>query len=162
MKHAEKGRVAKKMPHHLRKKVVRVATEKLGVSQQLLARKFGISKSHVRKILQEAGIKYLKRRKAPQVTEPQTHVQKTRLRNLSRGPMRSSEKLKVFMNDEFYFTYSGSQMSSNAGFYASAGGDAPSHVKFRPESKFPRKLLVWLAMSPKGSLVRRLCPAKTT
>lgn len=41
-------------------------------------------------------------------------------------------------------------MPSNAGFYASADGDAPSHVKFRPESKFPRKLLVWLAMSPKG------------
>ena len=54
------------------------------------------------------------------------------------------------MDDESYFTYSGSQMPSNAGFYASAGGDAPPHVKYRHEGKYPRKLLVWLAMSPRG------------
>ena len=40
VKHAGKGRIAKKMPVHLRKKVIRAATGKLGVSQRLLARKF--------------------------------------------------------------------------------------------------------------------------
>ena len=70
-------------------------------------------------ILEEAGIKYRKRTKAPQVTEIQAHAQKTRLRRLSRGPMKSSKKVEVLMDDESHFTYSGSQMPSNAGFYAS-------------------------------------------
>ena len=54
------------------------------------------------------------------------------------------------MDVESHFIYSGAQMPSNAGFYASAGGDAPPQVKYRPERKYSRKLLVWLAMSPRG------------
>ena len=58
--------------------------------------------------------------------------------------------MDVVMDDESYFTYGGSQMPSNAGYYASAGGDVPFHIMYRPESKYPRKLLVWIAISPRG------------
>ena len=158
--HAGKGRVARKKPQNLRKKVIRAATENVGISQRLLARKFGISKTYVFQILKEAGIKYRKRTKAPQVTKAQVKTQKARLHRLARGPMKKSEDFEVIMDDESYFTYSGSQMPANAGFYASPGGDTPFHVKFKPEGKFPRKLLVWLAMSPKGVTCPVIMPSK--
>ena len=54
------------------------------------------------------------------------------------------------MDDESYFTFSGSNMPGNVGYYAEAGGDVPAHVKYRCESKFPKKLMVWAAISPRG------------
>ena len=41
-------------------------------------------------------------------------------------------------------------MPGNVGFYAGPAGDAPEHVKFMPTMKFPKRVMVWLAMSPRG------------
>ena len=80
-------------------------------------------------ILKEAGIKYRKRTKAPEVSGNQKKTQKTRLHKLCRGPMKPSAVLEVVMDDESYFTYKGIQMPSNAGFYASAGGDVSFKIR---------------------------------
>ena len=62
------------------------------------------------------------------MTEAQFRTQKTRLRSLSQGPMQGSKNMEVHMDEESYFTCSGSQMPSIAEFYTSAGGDTIPHV----------------------------------
>ena len=52
-------------------------------------------------------------------------------------------------------------MPQNRGFYAGPGGDTPSNVKYRPIGKFPRKLLVWIAISPKGVSKPTIRPSST-
>ena len=37
-----------------------------------------------------------------------------------------------------------------ARFYTEPGGDVTNNVRYRAEVKFPRKLLVWMAISPRG------------
>ena len=74
---------------------------------------------------QQAGIRYKNRIK---VTEAQFRTQKSRLRRLSQGPMQGSKNMEVHMDEESYFTCSGSQMPSIAEFYTSAGGDTIPHV----------------------------------
>ena len=46
------------------------------------------------------------------------------------------------MDDESYFTLSWADVPANAGFYAGPNGGVPDGVRFRPEGKFPRKLLL--------------------
>ena len=53
-------------------------------------------------------------------------------------------------DDESYFTYSGSEMPRNAGFYAGPGGDVAENIKFKPKAKFQKRVMVWLAISPRG------------
>ena len=42
---------------------------------------------------------------------------------------------------------------ANTDFYAGPNGDVPETVKFCPVWSLSRKLLVWLAISPRGSAV---------
>ena len=150
MEHTGPGKAVTKMTEEKKRKVIRAVKNKVGVSQRLLARRFGCSRSLIQKVLKEADITYKRRQKAPKVTLKQAMVQKTRIRNLSRGPLCASKPVDVVMDDESYFTYSGSQMPGNVGFYAGPAGDAPEHVKFKPTMKFPKRVMVWLAMSPRG------------
>ena len=64
------------------------------------------------------------------------------------------------MDDESYFTYKGCDMPCNQGYYTGPGGDAPEEVKTRTISKFPRKLLVWVAISPRGISKPVICPSR--
>ena len=41
-------------------------------------------------------------------------------------------------------------MPGNAGFYTNDQDETPNNVKFKATSKFPKKILVWLALSSKG------------
>ena len=64
------------------------------------------------------------------------------------------------MNDESYFTLSGTEMPANKGFYAAAGDAVPYAVRIAPQEKFPRKLLVWMAISPRGITATVICPSR--
>ena len=133
-----------------RKMLVRAACAKVGVSLRVLARRYGISKSYVQKIINEEGMVYRKRSKAPLVTASQEKTQKRRIRRLARGALRAKENTDVVIDDETYFTFTGSEMPANSGFYTGPGGDVPINVRYRSKEKFPRKLLVWMGISPRG------------
>lgn len=150
LNHAGKGRRAIKMTSAMKDHLIKAAKNKIGISQRFMARKFGISRTYVRKILFEGGVKYTKRQKAPLVTEKQKTAQKARIRTLSRNSFKKSCPSEVVMDDESYFTFTGSNMPGNAGFYAEAGSDVPPHIKYRPEAKYPKKVMVWAAISPRG------------
>ncbi|CAF2619642.1 unnamed protein product [Rotaria sp. Silwood2] len=56
----------------------------------------------------------------------------------------------VIVDDEKYFTFSNNNMPQNTGFYSFDKKHAPDHVKYKTKEKYPKKVLVWLALSAKG------------
>ena len=54
------------------------------------------------------------------------------------------------MDDESYFTLDGAAMPGNSGYYSIDRDSCPSDVKFRHESKFPEKVMVWQIISERG------------
>ena len=67
---------------------------------------------------------------------------------------------EVVMDDESYFTYQGCDMPCNPCYYTGPGGDAPGNVTAWNTSKFPRQLLVWVAISPRGISKPVICPSR--
>jgi len=54
------------------------------------------------------------------------------------------------MDDESYFSIDGSDSFGNDFYYSHESLEAPNNVKFKFVSKFPQKVLVWLAISSRG------------
>ncbi|CAF2010727.1 unnamed protein product [Rotaria magnacalcarata] len=71
----------------------------------------------------------------------------------------------TIVDDEKYFTFYQDDMSQNVGFYAFDKEDVPDSVKYKTKEKYPKKVLVWLALSVKGIsksyIDRTRCPAIT-
>ena len=126
----------------------------------MLARRFGVSHQYVAKLLKDNGLKYKKRVKVPEITPEQQKRQKSRLRRLARGALSPGTACDIVMDDESYFTFSGTDVPANAGFYTGPDGDVPDNVRFRPKGKYPRKLLVWVAISAKGVSKPIICPSR--
>ena len=54
------------------------------------------------------------------------------------------------MDDEAYFPLTHNNLPGNDRFYSSNRNLTPETVKQDQQEKYPKKLLVWLAVSPKG------------
>ena len=65
----------------------------------------------------------------------------------------------MIIDDESYFGLSNSNISGNSGFYSSDVTATPSDVKLKRKSKFEQKLLVWVAISPKGLSKHYVAPS---
>ncbi len=62
--------------------------------------------------------------------------------------LNPSNELSVVL-DEIYFTVDGSAGYGNDFYFEYEELEVPENVKFKPISKFPKKVLVWLAISEK-------------
>ena len=58
--------------------------------------------------------------------------------------------LEIVLDYESSFTYSESEIPRIADFYAGPGGDVVEEVEFKSKAKFQKRLMVWLAISPRG------------
>jgi hypothetical protein len=54
------------------------------------------------------------------------------------------------MDDESYFTFIGSNCYGNDSYHSYDRLEAPENVKYKFTSKFPPKVMVWIAISAKG------------
>ncbi|XP_074602617.1 uncharacterized protein LOC141856241 [Brevipalpus obovatus] len=54
------------------------------------------------------------------------------------------------MDDEKYFTFSDTNSPENSGIWADNFNEAPDNFKYKPKSKFLKKVLVWVAISDRG------------
>ena len=104
----------------------------------------------VKKILQESGIKRKQRKRCLKSNEKQKKRQKTCLNKLRKGLFKATNNLIIIMDDESYFTIDGSDTNHNDHFYQHPSISVPDNVKYRETSKFPEKVLVWIAISRKG------------
>lgn len=130
------------------KKLLTSAKNKIGESTRKLARKFGISKSGVHKILKKNNVIYRKRKRAPKYTTKQLEKIPKCCRALRREHF-ADEKF-IILDDESYFTFSHHELSGNDGFYTDNIEATPNEVKYASQSKFEPKVLVWVAISSKG------------
>ena len=82
----------------------------------------------------------------PKRSEKQIAMAKTKCGRL----YRKFSGHEFIQDDESYFTLSHSTINSNDGFYTNYVWTAPATVKFKTKKKFEEKVLVWIALGPKG------------
>ena len=134
-------------------RLVQQAQNKLGVSTRKLARKFGISPAHVRKILKKAGVVYRKRKRVPYLTEKQEKTQAQRLKKLARQLMSAARERDVVMDDECYFTFADDNAPGNKGFYVSGSSeDVPQKVRFCKKKQISKEDNALARYQPTGRL----------
>lgn len=147
---AGSGKVPAKLPTTVRKRLVRAAADRNGVTQRKLASKFGVSQPYVCKVLQEEGLKHHKKEKAPHWT-PELDIRQRRCcRKLSRDFCPPSSTVEIIVDDESYFPFENHSVPSNAGYYSADKENTPPEVRFSFRKKFEPKLLVWVALSSRG------------
>ena len=56
----------------------------------------------------------------------------------------------LIIDDEKYFTFNGDTMPGNVRYYTNDKSECPDSVRFLGKEKYPKKLLVWIAISNKG------------
>ena len=79
-------------------------------------------------------------------TEEQISLAKTKCGRL----FRKFSDREFIIDDESYFTLSHTSINGNDVFYASDVSSTSANVKFSKKKKFEAKVLVWIALSPKG------------
>ena len=100
--------------------------------------------------MKELEISRKKRIKFPKSTEKQMKRQKRCLNKLSRGLLKPTGNIDIVMDDESYFTVDGSDTKFNNTYLLHSSVPVPNSIKFNPKTKYPLKVMVWLAISPKG------------
>lgn len=117
-----------------------------GISTRKAAQKFKCSQSMIRHVLKKSSVQYRKRKVIPKRTELQMNLAKTKCGRL----YLKFSKRQFILDDESYFTLNHSRISGNSGYYSSDVSATPSPVKFVTKQKFEAKVLVWIAIGPKG------------
>ncbi|KAJ3641425.1 hypothetical protein Zmor_027932 [Zophobas morio] len=153
------GRPAKKMPKKKVMSLVADAHGKLGVSLRKLGRKYKIDKKYVSNILKKEGVSRKVRKTAPKYTNKQKSEQKKKLRQLSENEFAPSNGLEIIIDDESFFTLDGSDTANNRHYYCKSGQVVDTEVYFKRKKKFVSKVLVWVAISPRGHSAAYICPS---
>ena len=138
------------IPNRKKDKIIETSVNEVGMSYRAIGRKTGVSPPMVKKVLLEAGIQRNPRIKCPKTSEKQKKTQKTRLDNLRKTIFKAENNVICIMDDESYFTIDGSDTNFNSFYYSHPCLETPENVKYREVAKFPEKVLVWCAISPKG------------
>ena len=61
-----------------------------------------------------------------------------------------SENTEIIIDYEKYFCFSNDEIPGNSGFYTNDINKCPDKVRFKGKEKFPKKILVWVALSSRG------------
>ena len=120
---------------------------KSGRSQKKMASKLGCHRTYIGKILKKySDIKRRKKHKRPLMSD----LQKAQTRPKCRRMLEQFGHLDFILDDESYFTLSHDSQPRNDSFYSDNVDKTPASVKNKFKSKYEKKLMVWLAISPKG------------
>ncbi|XP_065667987.1 uncharacterized protein LOC136088232 [Hydra vulgaris] len=92
--------------------------------------------------------KYRKREKTPKYTKEQQIKTKKRSRKLV-NQLYNTKSLLV-IDDEKYFCFALDNMPGTSGYYTNNKKTCPESVRFIGKEKFPKKLLMWIAISDRG------------
>jgi CTP-dependent riboflavin kinase len=118
-----------------------------GCSQKKVAKKLGTSQQYVSKLLKNrTSIRCFKRTKKPKMTAQQVAVARPKCARL----LRKYRSVDFILDDESYFTLSNTTLAGNDRFYSDEVEKTPYDVRNKFKAKYEPKLLVWLAISPRG------------
>jgi hypothetical protein len=141
---------SRNIPKKIKEKIIEESVLEVGRSYRWIGRKYKIDGKTAKKILVESGVNRKKRRKAPKSNDNQRTRQKKCLEKLRRKILMPSNDIEIVMDDESYFTLDGSNSYGNDYYYSYEGLEPPENVKYLFRSKFPPKVMVWLAISNLG------------
>lgn len=141
------GRKAKIMTKTKVKRLINLIDHKSGISTRQLAKKFKCTQQYIVKTIKEkTQIHHRKRSLKPDRTAKQSAVIRPRCgRILKKFPAR-----EFVIDDESYFTFKNSDKNANAGYWSSDVSHTSDDVRYRTKKKFEPKVLVWIAISPRG------------
>ena len=77
-------------------------------------------------------------------------LQKKAARPKCRKLLQKYGKVDFIIDDESYFTLSNTTLAGNDRFYSNNLQTTPGNVRYKYKSKYEPKLLVWIAISPRG------------
>lgn len=125
---------------------------KPGKSLRKTAKTFNVCHKTISNTLSRAGVKCMKRKKAPFYKTNQLPVIRKTLGKLYHDHLLSSCRCppKVIMDDETYVTTNDCVKFGNSRYYSKDPGVAPDHVKYAGVSKYPMKIGLWFAVSDCG------------
>ena len=120
---------------------------KSGRSQKNMASKLGCHRTYIGKILKKySNIKLRKKQKRPLMSD----IQKAQARPKCRRMLEKFGNLDFILDDESYFTLSNDSQPGNDSFYSDNVQQTPETVRNKFKSKYEKKIMVWLAISPRG------------
>ena len=125
--------------------LTRFVNNRKGVSQRKIGIKFGVNQSTIGRQLKKMNIKYRKREKTPKYTIEQQLKAKKRSGKLV-NQLYNTKSLLI-IDDEKYFCFAGDNIPGNSGYYTNNKKTCPESVRFIGKEKFPKKLLMWIAIS---------------
>jgi hypothetical protein len=138
------------------RKISKMFNNRSGCSQNKAARKIGCSQQYISKILKtRTGIVKRKKQKIPNRSLQQKQVAPSKCRKMT----RRYQNFNFILDDESYFTLSNSTLAGNDIFYTDNLEDVPEDARYKKQSKFEKKVLVWIAISPKGMSSAYFLPA---
>lgn len=127
-----------------------------GLSQRDRAKRFQVHQATIcRTLKNKTSIRYYKKKRAPKRTPEQKSVARAKCTKLA----SIFRKKQVVIDDESYFGLSNFELAGNAGFYSSNLKATPKEVQLKRVEKFEPKLLVWVAISPKGKSKHFIVPS---
>ncbi|KAL4501519.1 hypothetical protein ABPG72_018570 [Tetrahymena utriculariae] len=129
------------------KKIKDNFNHRAGVSQRKYAKRIGCHFTYVGKILKNyTAIRCLKRMKNVKMTLAQMKLVKQKCQFLS----KEYRNVDFILDDESYFTLTNSTLSGNDRFYSDDVEMTPDDTKYYYKSKYEQKVLMWIAISPRG------------
>ena len=144
---AGSGRPSVKMNTANRQRLKRMVNHRTGVSQRALGNLFFCSQQYISRMIKKLKISYRKRVKVPKYKDyAAMREAKKRCRKL----YNKFRTVDFVIDDEKYFGLSGYQMTGNRGYYTSDPKLTPEKVRTFGKKKFEPKVMLWIAMSPKG------------
>lgn len=141
------GRRPKIATKHTIHKLKKMFNNKSGCSQRRAARNIGCSQRYIGMMLKDsAHIKKRKKEKIPKRTLQQKEAARPKCRQIS----ETYRGFDFILDDESYFTLSNSSLAGNDIYYTDNIENVPENVRYKKQAKFEKKVLVWLAISPRG------------
>lgn len=132
----------------VRARLRKITDGKIAKSYRELGKKFQCDGKTVKKYLNDMGIQKKCRKNKATVSEAQEITQKSRLRSLVKKTFHAKNNVVCIMDDESYFTMDGNEWQGKHYFEGKRPID--DNIKFVEHTKFPKKVLLWLAISQHG------------
>ena len=109
---------------------------------------FSVHQTTIIRILKnKTNIRYRKKEDAPDNTDAQLERV---IRSTRKLAINTFKEKFVILDDEKYFTLSNSKTLGIEGYYTDNKSLTPANIRFNKKVKFPRKVMVLLAVSKKG------------
>ena len=138
----------KKFSEQQLRTLAKLVSNKVGLSQRRLGRRFGVIQSTIsRHLKKQTSVRIYERRSAPKYKN-EDQQQRAKF-NCIKLYKKLSPDCRLIFDDEKYPTLSGN-VPGNIRYYSPDLSSEPANIKFKQKQKYEPHLLLWLTVSSRG------------